>query len=272
MLPLSSDFADFKVYDDKPSADNKVTKGGVYGSKTFKKAFIPLREGKLKIPSIKFAYFNVLKGGYEVLSTSEYPLDVKPSLEKENLNLVEMVGKTTTKEAVKIIGRDILPISTSLSAIQDKNIAVNLALSVALTVFPCLVYFALLFYVRRKEMHETDESILKRKRAYSRFVSENKKLSKLIKDGDKEYYGYLLSAFKRYIGDKFNVAGGAMTIDELCKILSDQKIDREQIVSITEAMDSLEKANFARTELSSEEKKELLKILTSAVKNIDRKS
>jgi hypothetical protein len=265
------DNKDFKTYDDKPTEEIRATKGGLYGRRTFKRAFIPLQEGQIKIPLLKFSYFDTKKDDYVVLNTKEYTLNVSPSPE-ENLNLVELAGTTTTKEAVKIIGRDILPINTSLDSLRDVNIRVSNGLTVILSVLPAGIYFFVLLQVRRKEMYKSSESILRRKRAYKNFSRSVNNLNNMMQENDKDFYIQLLLDFKTYVGDRFNVLGKAMTSDELNKVLLDKNIDNEVIVEITGAMQKVEVANYASKGLSEEEKKGLMKTFLSIVKKIEKKS
>jgi hypothetical protein len=271
VLPDTSDPEYFKTYDDKPAENVRVTKRGIYGSKTFKRAFIPLKEGNITIPAIKFAFFDTKKDKYVIFGTPEYRLDVSPSLEQEKLNLVEMVGRTTTKEAVKIIGRDILPINTSLDSLKNDEIKIRPTVNIVILILPCFAYVAFVLYLKRAEKHETDKSILKRKRAFKKFKHAACNLNKLIKDDKKDFYGRLLNSFKIYLGDKFNLAGGAMTINELSRILSEKRLHKDTTDSITDAMKELERAQFASVELSQDEKKRLFKALTSAAKKIEKK-
>jgi hypothetical protein len=271
VFPAISDYEDFKVYDDKPVEDIKVTKGGIFGSIALKKAFIPLKEGEMSIPAVRFSYFDTQKGDYVILSTPEYALDVKPSLEKEKLNLVEMVGKTTTKEAVKIIGMDILPVITSLDTLTDEDFQIISAVNALAVVLPGFVYLGFVFYVKRKLKYKADESLLKKKRAFKKFVRSKSDINKLIKNDSNDFYNALLNSFKIYIGDKFNIIGIAMTSKELGVILTGEKLKRDVVASIEDAMEKLERAQFASAKFSIIEKKELFKILISSAKTIEKR-
>ena len=73
-----------------------------------------VQEGTLKVPALSFTYFNPASETFELAKSSPLMLNVLPPRDKEKLHLVEALGTTTSKEEVKILGKDILPINTSL--------------------------------------------------------------------------------------------------------------------------------------------------------------
>ncbi len=270
-FPKLSELKNLKTYDDKPVEDIKATKGGIYGSKTFKKAFIPLKEGKQKLPVIKFSYFDTKKRDYVVLSTPEYTLDVSPSSVQENMNLVEMVGRTTTKEAVKVIGMDILPIKASINSLNNEEFRLFSIVNVLIALMPGLLYMVFMFYARQKEMHLADANILRRKKAYKKFTQATGNLNKLIKNDSTEFYGMLLNSLKNYIGDKLNSVGSAMTPKEVAAALAKNNIPQDVIRKVADAMERLERAQFASVKLLAADKKQLVKVLSFAAKTIERR-
>jgi len=112
----------FKVYDDQPTLTVDTSGDAYGGTLTIKKALVPLEDGTLRVPLLTFTYFNPESGKYELCKSSPLTLQVLPSRDKEKLHLVEALGTTTSKEEIKILGKDILPLKTSLSALRPYNI------------------------------------------------------------------------------------------------------------------------------------------------------
>jgi hypothetical protein len=112
----------FKVYDDKPSFEPQVSGREIGGQLIIKKALIPLKEGTLQIPAVAISYFNPQAGKYEVARTEPYTIQALPPKDKEKLTVVETRQPTAAKQDIKILGKDILPIHTTLDMLTPAAI------------------------------------------------------------------------------------------------------------------------------------------------------
>ena len=116
--PDLPELADFKIYDDKPSGSIDRSGRVLQGSKTFRKALVPLVPGEREIPSLQLVYFDTDSGSYKTERTGAITLDVSPAEGEESLNLTESVAPTTGKVAVRVLADDILPIQRGLDAMR----------------------------------------------------------------------------------------------------------------------------------------------------------
>ncbi|MFC1856245.1 BatD family protein, partial [Thermodesulfobacteriota bacterium] len=271
-LPSDMEYEGFKTYEDKPAEDIKKTKDGIYGTKTFKKAFIPLKEGRLTIPPIRFSYFDAKKEDYVILATPEYVFNVSPSLEKESLNLVEMAGDPSSKEMVKILGRGIMPLKSSLDSLDIEESSPSPVIIVLVTLSPMSLYFIFVMQMKRREKHFSDEGRLRRKTASKHFSRSLVELNKLLKSGDSTYYNELLNSFKNYIGNRFNMVGSALTVSEIKRVLESIALSQDDIISIKDALKKLDMVQFASANLSDQEKAAVYKVLTDGVKKIEKRA
>jgi len=142
---------DLKVYSDKPTLEKSTHDGRIRGVMTLKKALVPLKEGKITIPPLKMAFFNPHLQEYQQIMTKPILLSVLPSSEKEKLNLVEANGMTPGKQAVKVIGKDILPIHPSLDALRNRDFDPFNILYCLLLAIPMVTYVAGLGIKRRTD-------------------------------------------------------------------------------------------------------------------------
>src|SRR5207248_4580414 len=108
----------FKVYDDQPSFKASVTDGKIGGVKTFKKALVPLENGKLEIPKVTLDYFDPKTGTYRTAETQSFTLNVTKGVGEDAKNMVHVTGGSSKKE-VKALGEDIMPIKHGSSVTES---------------------------------------------------------------------------------------------------------------------------------------------------------
>ncbi len=99
--------SDLKVYDSSTSVNISKDRLLVEGEKIVDTVIVPRRGGTFKIPALKFAFFNPIKGDYERLTTEEQTLEVD-ALTEEVVNTIESSGPIeATKEAVTTLDQDV---------------------------------------------------------------------------------------------------------------------------------------------------------------------
>lgn len=249
----------FKVYDDKPTLTIDPS-GDVYGGTlTVKKALVPLEEGTLKIPPLTFTYFNPESGRYELCKSSPLTLQVLPSRDKEKLHLVEAVGTTTSKEEIKILGKDILPLKTSLAALQPSAIIPWHWSYLIFWLFPILGYAGTVLHTSRKRRLQEDLSYARSKSAMKEFNKKIAEVKKEINSNDASgFYRLTLRAIKIFFGDKLHLTGSALTPLEIENELHRCTLPKERIAEVREVLNTLEAGQFAFQGLSKKEKEDLL--------------
>ena len=146
-----------KTYADEPVFETRPGANGPIGSKTMKWALVPEQAGEYTIPPFAINYFDPKKETYRIAKTKTLVLNVLPG-ESQKLITASQKEKTKdsanhSKQAVKEIGHDILPIYTSTSGLRNngwlssKSMGPeNLYAWVVLAV-PFLVYGAVFFRV-----------------------------------------------------------------------------------------------------------------------------
>ena len=249
----------FKVYDDKPAFTTKTSQNTFGGTFTIKKALVPLKDGSLKVPALSFTYFNPAQGRFELSKSSPLMLTVLPSPDKEKLHLVEALGTTISKEEVKILGKDILPINSSLSALQSYRLNPWHWSYWFFFILPVLGYAGLVVIMQRKRRWEEDVSYARSKSALKKL---NKKISAVTsqvgRKDSPEFYRLTSKAFKDFLGDKLNITGSALTSLEIENCLHACSIQKEHIDRAKTILNTLESGQFAFQQLNTKEKEDLL--------------
>ncbi len=206
----------FKVYDDKPILTVQNSGDVFGGTLTIKKALVPLKEGTLKVPSLVLTFFNPEFSRYELCKSKPLTMQVLPPKDKEKLHLVEAMGTTTSKEEIKILGKDILPIHTSLSALKPYRLDIWYWTYMALFFLPIAGYTGCTLIKRRKERLEEDLGYARSKDAMKKFNKNIIAAKKQIRNEDSaEFYRRTSKALKDFLGDKLNLTGSALTPAEI---------------------------------------------------------
>ncbi|KPJ60134.1 MAG: hypothetical protein AMJ42_01575 [Deltaproteobacteria bacterium DG_8] len=261
----------FKVYDDKPTLTVQTSGNTFGGTLTIKKALVPLKEGSLKVPALAFTYFNPARERYELCKSTPLVFQVLPPSNKEKLHLVEALGTTTSKEEIKILGKDILPIRTSLSALKPYGMNPLQWAYLVFFLLPVAGYVGFTLIKRRRERWEEDLAYARSKSAVRNLNKKISLIKRYIKSEDSsEFYRLTSKALKDFLGDKLNMTGGALTPIEIEGQLQTLKIKKEKIESLKMILNILESGQFAFQRHSRKEREELLNQVRGLVKWCDK--
>ena len=263
--------AHFKVYDDKPILTVQNSGDVFGGTLMIKKALVPLKEGTLKVPSLVLTFFNPEFSRYELCKSKPLTMQVLPPKDKEKLHLVEAMGTTTSKEEIKILGKDILPIHTSLSALKPYRLDIWYWTYMALFFLPIAGYTGCTLIKRRKERLEEDLGYARSKDAMKKFNKNIIAAKKQIRNEDSaEFYRRTSKALKDFLGDKLNLTGSALTPAEIENQLYMFKIKKEQVGRLKKVLSILESGQFAFQRHSKEEKENLLEQVKELTRGFEK--
>ena len=263
---------DFKVYDDKPTLAVQDSGEEFGGTFTIKKALVPLKEGSLKVPSVAFTYFHPELGSYELCKSTPLSIEVLPTSDKEKLNLVEALGTTTSKEEIKILGKDILPINTSLAALRPYRVDPWHWGYLVCFSFPLIGYVGTVLMKKRKERLEEDLGYARSKSALKNFNKKIPLIKKQLKtEGSTEFYRLTSKSLKDFLGDKLNITGSALTPLEVEHQLLTLTILKDKIEETKSILHTLETGQFAFERHSLSEKEKLLKQVKELTRWLDKK-
>ncbi len=239
--PRLPELARFKIYDDKPGALLERDGELLRGSKTYRKALVPLEPGELKVPPFEIVFFDPEAETFRSARTRALALRVEPAEGMEELRLTESIAPTTGKVAVRILADDILPIRKDLDAIAGPSAAARAALTTGL-LGPPVAFLGLLALQRRRRRFELDAG-LKRRRGALR--AARRKLRGLDFAADPRRAVELGSrCLREYVGDKLGLEGCALTPAECEEHLRARAVDESLAVEARELLESLEAAQY----------------------------
>lgn len=217
-----------KTYDDKPTSDLNRLDSGLSGSKSYRKALVPLAPGELTLPLVSLTYFDVESGSYRTTRAPELTLRVLPAAGEEELRLTESMDPNAGKVAVRILADDILPVHRGLDAVDPGFPGTGPGGRVAFfgaLATPPLLFLGLVIVRRRRERYATDVGWRRRRGALDR---ARRVLSELEGAPDPRSAAHLASrALRGYIGDRLNLEGGALTPTEAAQHLRERGAEEE---------------------------------------------
>jgi len=250
------DTSNFKSYDDEPSFVKDNNENAFSGLKKFKKALVPLKEGKTKIPAIKLIVFDPQAKSYKTLSTEEIKLSIIPGESYANsINHTQALSNTNNVKKVETLGKDLSNIKMSTSVLGKE---VQSRWFFYLLIFcPFLINIFMYFNNKRKSFKNNNKSVFRQKDALGNF---NKKL------GSNNEQNY--KSFKELIGDLLLIDGGALTDQQIIDHLDKKNVSRGIIEEVKKNFEKYEMIQFAGSDSVS--KTELSKNLKSLAQKITK--
>ena len=242
------------------------------GQKTLEQVVVPLKAGKVELPSIIFNYFDVLSGKYLSLTQGPFEIEVLPM---EHGQEFQAVGFSDRPMALikENLGSDIVFIKDHPGRLLKKKdwVARN-GLLLAVGVFYLNLWG--LFYgihLYRRKLSE-DPDFAKRSAAMKAARTAMRDLHLLIAANDsKMFYSGLFKIFNDYLGKKFNIPPGNTDFILVETALSKRKLAEKDMTHLKEIYGLAEKARFASGLVSIEEMKRSLFDMEEILDEIERR-
>jgi len=229
----------FKTYDDQPSVDAKILGTKLGGSKTFKKALVPLEAGRLTIPAIHLVYFDPSVGRYQNADSQPMTLEVSAGTGKESLTHVSAGAPGSDQKEIVAKGEDLMPVKRELNS-WNEPLGTPARRGFWFFDLACpLLSLAGIALLNRQRRRSVNLSQLKRQRAYRRFQTELKQLSP-----GSNYFERASSLLRGYLGDKFDFDGMALTPADTRRKLGTVGLSESSLRAIEEFLKLCERGQY----------------------------
>lgn len=260
---------DFKIYQPEVEISRDA--------KVFKQTLIPQKSGTFTITKIAFSFFDPEAENYQEITKEPLQIKVfeaqKPSTEAAALEATSP-GKTAQPYSLKEdLGKDIVYIKDSPGAIKEKGVYLfNNKLFVAAQLSPLFVYLGIFFIQKRKRHLRADIRYARYISAFKRARKTLKKAKALInKDKPDQFYALIFKTLQDYLGDKFYMPAGGITIKDIEKIVQGAKLHEETLRLLMQCFIDYDRAMFIPSELRRpEEMIKLFKNVSDAIGSIER--
>lgn len=279
--------AEFKVYEDSPEEDIKLTLEGYTGKKIFKRAIVPIKPGKYTIEPSSIAFFNISTHAYETISTapiaveveqstaaqSEVPQQLKGgesinSADRSNSGQAGSISKLPSKKSiVEFTGKDILSIKEDAALLVSRE-ELSLYMFLALFFLPCGLFltFRIVMTISKKDI-SVSTAMLKKARIClkeaGQSVKQESKAGEISPqnretNSSQDFFKLLHDALIAMVMSKSGSAGKSITAYEVTQILDAAGSPPEVADQVTTLLDEIESARYGREENNPDYRKSLL--------------
>ena len=243
--PALDGLAAFKVYEDKPSTHINRTGDGLRGTRTFRKALVPLEAGILDLPPLDLVFFDPNREVFRTRSTERIPVQVMPGTEDEDLMLTESLNPGAGKVAVRVLADDILPIRTDLRSVRTARPSmVELSGWGGAAVAPPILMGLAWLFGRRRRQFASDKGLRARQGAFRHALGSLQEIAASSGAPISELASKTSSILRGYIGQKLGLNGEALTPSEAEDSLTQASVRPEAALSARETLERLEALVF----------------------------
>jgi hypothetical protein len=268
--PLPS-LPQFKVYDDQPSGTLDRTGAKLRGTKTYRKALVPLQAGQLEIPALRLVYFDPGEEAYRTAATRALTLDVRPAEGQEELMLTESLSPGGPKVAVRILADDLLPIRRGRGVLRATPLSGWRAWAWGGgAALPPAAFLALVLVRRRRDRFLLDADLRRRQGALRTVLTELRRFDQEGASDPKALAQRASSCLRGYVGDKLGLAGTALTPLETHDALRAAGADEATARRVREVLERCEAAQYGVAERSAPDRATLVRSLDQLCRDLDK--
>ncbi len=269
--PSVGNLEGFKSYDSESKVNLQERIDAIGGEKVFERVLIPQKAGKMKIPPVKFSFFNPSKGKYETVSEGPFWLDVEESADSKSSVIVSAQGNAAPKEDVQILKRDILFIKDQLGTVYDPARAIeNRPVFWLLQGFPLLLLLGTVLLRRRSEKMEADVGRSRWNKAYGCAKEGFQQAEKALAAGGAGFYQALYRSLSEYLSDRWNLPPGEITPQEVTKKFDQMGSDAILAQKARDIVEHIDQGRFARVGGNAQEMRQLYEEAWALVKELNR--
>ncbi len=234
---------DFEIYD--PKVDNKfnLTRSGLAGSKVIEYLAIPRHAGNYTIPPVEFSYFDLKSKSYKTLKTDAYTLNVA----KGEGSADQVVANYTSKEDLKVLGKDIRYIKTGETSLTPKDdYFYGSAPYYLWYIIPFSLFVIYLIIYRKQALENANIAKVRTKKANKVATKRMKNAGKLLAEKNMSaFYDEVLKALWGYISDKLNIPVSQLSKDNIEEELVRYGVSEELIKAFIDTLNECEFARYA---------------------------
>ena len=249
---------DFKVYEDEPIEEIRVTPMGFEGKRVFKRALVPLRPGNLVIPPQKLCYFDTREQVYKKLDTPALGLTVSGT------QAVSPVEGRPAPNRVEKLNDDILDIHPGLDALESKG-AMGVYPFLGGVLAPGLVFLVSSILASRRGRRRASVSHQMEARSRKNLARAGKALSPGNLPGA-EFHGFLHRALVSALLARVDQKGENLTRDEARKIMEDTRVGAPLDGEIMDLMENMDAARFGGAKMDHAQGKKALDLVKKVLK------
>ncbi len=264
--PKLEDTAGFKVYEPQSRMEEK--------HRVFEQAIIPESEDVKAIPKVSFSYFNPTLGEYKTITHGPTPITVEKLPEAARPKIVESAvalgtGRSPTRE---VLGRDIIYIKDSFGRARRRGEALyKNRVFLALQLLPLLLLLAVIIVHSRAERLKKDVKyarLVKAPKTARQGLARARRCVRAEKVG--EFYDEVYSTLRSYLGDRFQLPTGGITVQIIDEVLVPRGYDEEMLKKLKGLFEDCDLARYAPSGMSQERMRSSMETLQEIIAYFER--
>lgn len=230
----------FETYDPKINESIK-TAGGVSGSISYNYLIIPREKGEFTLNNLGFNYFDADKKHYVTIPSPDLKLNV---LEGDAAS-AQIISPT--KKGVKESENDIRYIKTGDLGLQKKDTEFfSSTMHYLLLIFPTLLFFGALFFVRQHIKANSNVVAVKERKAAKLAKKQLSIAEKHMLANNKDlFFTEVLNALNKYIGDKFALPIADLSKEKITEMLLSRNVSDATAKHVIDTLNTCEYAKYA---------------------------
>ena len=224
-----------RVYDEDPDVQVSVVGQQVQSRARVQKTLVPLEPGSVRIPPVRFVYFDPDTERYETAMTRPLALEVTGDAVAEP-QVARSDALAIPKEEVEILGSDILPLRTGDRLLGDDRVRLTSPLVLALLLLPLLGLGGLLTLDARSRAAGSDRGLrAARRKEAKRAVADARGASTLPE---------VEAALRAWLGARLERDGGTLSPGEAARVLIEAGAPPDEAQALTPLLERLEAVRF----------------------------
>jgi hypothetical protein len=232
----------FKIY------EPQVTKSA--NKKVFEHVLIPRAETITRLPDLYFSFFDPEEGKYTELIKKDLPLKVLKPQKDEELMVFDAPQSAKKRPARETLGRDIIYIKGSPGKFRTAGAYLyKNPIFYIINVIPLLLLISLWILKKEKARLSSDVGYARRLLAPKKAKRGMDKAAKhLGRNEPDEFYDAVSKTLREYLGNRFHLSSGGMTVDIVDTALRNKDIDQEMLQDIKTLFNECDIARYSSKE------------------------
>ncbi len=237
----------FEAFPPKSTENIKTDDNGMSGTRTFNYVAIARQPGEIKIPPVKFSYFDLASKSYKTVSTNE--LTIKITGERDSTATAFTGG--VIKSDVENLGRDIRFIKQGFE-LKSKKFGFFNSFEFWMIILVLALAFTAVILLRLQQIkNNANLAAVKNRKAGRTSRKRLKKAAEYMKQNKKdEFYEEVLNALWGYLGDKLEMPASELTRDNVVDKLGDKGVSKDAVEPFVSTLNDCEFERYAPSGLA----------------------
>lgn len=234
-----------RILDPEIKESLQIAGGTVSGTKTFGFPVLAQADGSYQIPAVKMAFFNPKTQAYYSIEAGPFECTASGC---------GRAAPIASASGLKVLGADIAHIKPDLPALRASAEAGNWLLFAIYGGSLAMVGGALAYRGHRRRL-ESDRGYARRTRSGQLVKKRLAQADRHLKRGQgREFHAALHQAVLGYVGDRYDIDMGAVTLEQLGRLLEDKGVPTIAVDDLSKLIGDCEAARFspAQTQASPE--------------------